>query len=161
MRPDYSIGILPVAGTDDLSLTVRQFHAVWKETLRIVDGIRTGPYQLSLPLNTALDSVRYHVTTCLEQIDRFLRTGGSPNDDAFDIPNVHIYIELYLRELLKAKALWNSWISGEAVSFGGVQVDTKTEEAIVDATKPQTISESMIIFAGGVLVIGALWLLKK
>jgi hypothetical protein len=160
MLPDYNIGMLPLAGTDDLTLNVRQFHAIWRSSLRIVDGIRVGPYDVSKHLRVSLDSLRFHLATCVAAIDGFIRSGGDWNDSAMEIPHANDYIHLYLQELLKAKALWNAWIDGESIGFSGVTTAPAVEDALID-TKPQTISQSMVFLAGGALIIGAIYLFRK
>jgi len=157
----YSPGLLPVAGTDDLTLNVRQFRAIWLETLRIVDGMRGGPLDLPAPLKVSLDSLREHVSIVLASIDAFLRNGGTVNDDAFEVANIDSSLYLYLQELLRVKANWNAWIDGETASFSGVTLDVTSEQQVIDSTEPRTNVESLIFLAGGALVIGALLLMRK
>lgn len=157
----YYPGLLPVPGSDDLTLNVLQFRTTWQETLRIVDGMRNMPMYMSAPLKVSLDSLRFYVGTVLAKIDVFLRTGGSVRDDAFDIPSVHDPIELFQQELLRTKAHWDAWADGETASFAGVQQDPTREQALMEATKPPSNVESLIFLAGGALVIGALLLLKR
>ena len=155
----YNPGILPLAGTDDLTLTVQQFQATWRHTLRVVDGMRGGPLDLSPTLSMSLDSLRYHVGIVLATIDAFIRSGGSLHDAAFDLPSVDVSIKLFLQELLRTKAHWNAWVEGQSASFSGVELDTTSEQQILDAAKPPTIPESLVLLAGGAIVIGALFLM--
>lgn len=156
----YYPGMLPVFGSDDLTLTVRQFLPLWWETLRIIDGVLETP-EMPSTLRVSLDSLRFHAVTVLAAINQFRRSGGASMDDAYEIPSVHTSIQLFQQELLRTKAHWDSWAEGDVASFGAVQLDTKSEQAIIDTFKPQSNTESLIFLAGGVLVIGALLLIKK
>lgn len=157
----YYPGMLPVAGSDDLTCTVRQFHALWQETLRIVDGMREFQVEMPAALRVSLDSLRYHTGTVLAATDQFLRTGGASMDDAFEIPSVHEPIAAFQQELLRTYAHWDAWTGGGVASFGATQLDTGSEQAVLEAVKPQSNLESLIFLAGGALLIGALLLLKK
>lgn len=156
----YYPGMLPVFGSDDLTLNVRQFSALWRETLRIIDGVRETP-EMPATLRMSLDSLRFHAGTVLAAIDQFLRSGGGSVDDAYEVPSVHESIPLFQQELLRTKAHWDAWADGGVASFGAVQLDPKSEQAILDTMKPQSNTESLIFLAGGVIVIGALLLMKK
>jgi hypothetical protein len=153
-------GMLPVDGSDDLTLNVRQFNALWQETLRIVDGLYATP-EMPATLRMSIDNLRFHAGTVLAAINEFRRVGGSVNDDAFEIPDVHASIEVFQQELARTKAHWDAWCDGGVASFGAVQLDTRSEQAVIDATKPESNVESLIFLAGGALVIGALLLMKK
>lgn len=156
----YRPGLLPVPNSDDLTLNVRQFHALWVETLRIVDGMRAAP-ALTSPLRLSIDSLRVHAQTVLASVNQFLRSGGATVDDAYEIPAVHDSIQLFQQELLRTKALWDAWATNSSVSFSAVQRDPKSEQAVIDTLKPRSNVESVIFLAGGALVIGALMLMKK
>lgn len=157
----YYPGMLPVPGSDDLTIAVRQFRGCWQETLRIIDGMRESQTEMPVALRTSLDSLRYHTGTVLAAIDQFLRTGGAVVDDAFEIPSAHEGVEAFQQELLRTYAHWDAWKGGGAANFGPTQVDVKSEQALLDTMKPQSNLESLIFLAGGALLIGALLLLKK
>lgn len=160
----YYPGMLPVPGSDDLTLSVRQFRAAWQETLRIIDGMREFQVEMPMTLRVSIDSLRYHTGTVLAAIDQFLRTGGAAVDDAYEVPSVHDCIAAFQQELLRTYAHWDAWADGEeggVASFGAVQLDPASEQAVLETMKPQSNLESLIFLAGGVLLIGALLLLKK
>jgi len=157
----YSPALLPVPGFDDLTLNVLRFHSRWVETLRIIDGMLADNPFLPIALKMSLDNLRFHTGTVLAAINQFLRTGGAMVDDAYEIPSVHESIAMFQQELLRTQAHWDSASAGETASFGAVQLDTKSEQALIDATKPQTITESLIFLAGGALVIGVLMLVRR
>lgn len=154
-------GMLPVAGTDDLTLNVRQFRAVWLSTLHMIDGIRGNPLAMSKPLEVSLDSLRYHAGVALAMIDAFLRIGGQVENSALEIPHIEATIQLYLEELGRVKQHWNDWVHGETSELAGVTVDDKSAEQINALSKPQPIGESMVLLIGGAAVLGVLYLMDK
>jgi hypothetical protein len=157
----YNPSLLPVAGCDDLTLNVLQFRTLWQETLRIIDGMRATP-EMPATLKISLDSLRFHTGTVLAAINQFLRSGGATTDDAFEVPSVENSIPLFQQELLRTKAHWGAWKTGETASYGPVQPDIEAEQrALLEATKPQTIPEALVFLAGGALIIGVLMLTKK
>lgn len=156
----YFPGQLPVPDSADLTLNVRQFHALWVETLRIIDGMRET-HEMPSTLRMSLDNLRFHTGTVLAAINQFLRSGGASMDDAYEIPSVHVSIPLFQQELLRTKAHWDAWASGSVASFGAVQLDAGSEQAVIDTLKPRSNVESAIFLAGGALVIGALLLMKR
>jgi hypothetical protein len=156
----YYPGMLPVAGSDDLTLNVRQFQTLWEETLRIIDGLRETP-EMPSTLRMSIDSLRFHAGTVLAAINEFLRVGGAYHDDAYEVPSVEAAIPLFQQELLRTEAHWDAWTGGGVASFGATQLDTRSEQAVIDGMRPQTNMESLIFLAGGALVIGALILVKK
>lgn len=120
----YSIGLLPVEGTDDLSTSLRDYFKVLQESLRILDSIRTGPIALTATLETELDSARYHLVMMIAKCDAQLRRMGTDyNVSAATVPNLQDSMNGYLAALLRAKGAWNALLDDWPLGYAGFGAD--------------------------------------
>ena len=177
----YSIGLLPVEGTDDLTLQIRDYRDRMVETLRILDGIRTGPLELGISTNTELDSARYYVASCIAMIDAHLRQNAvSQRQPVVNVYGLKNSIDLYLQALLRAKGAWNAYIDGDPLGYGmafgadgavpeGAEAnvtpiveDTQEQtQKLLNASKPPDIKSLLVLGGLGLGVAGLIWMMRK
>lgn len=120
----YSIGLLPVDGTDDLAVPIRDYFKVLQASLRIIDAIRTGPLALTPSLETELDSARYHLATMISLCGASLsRSGTDYNVSAASVPGISAARDRYLAALLRAKGAWNAWLDDWPLGYAGFGAD--------------------------------------
>jgi len=167
-----SIGVLPLRGSDDLTLPVGTLEDVWKQTLRVIDQIRTGPHMLSSGLKQAMLNVRFHATCALELLDRHQREAGGTaarRDSGMELPGSFLAtVRNYKRSLALAKQEWNAWIDGAAFARlpaldGLSALNGPTEDAaqaVLDAAKPPSLGVVLGTLGIGLGVAGLIYLMK-
>jgi len=175
----YNIGLLPVAGTDDLLLPVRAYLDVLKETLRILDGIRLGPMELSTTLEIELDSARHHAAVAYGLVEAHLRRNAADfNASTMDVSYLQNTLALYLQALLRAKAAWNAWLDGQSFSYGmglgaegaiplasGSTAGTLPTVPVLpesaEISKPESTGKLLLMLGGGLALITLISILRK
>lgn len=171
----YSIGLLPVEGTDDLTLPLRSYAKVLQSSLRIIDGIRTGPVSHTAVLETELDSARYHLAMMAVKCDARLRNSGTDyNVSAASVPGLKDSLNHYMAALLRAKGAWNAWLSDMPLSYGGLgadgtaipsNVEVKSEEKEVlqsaEAARSRSIPSSFVYLGLGLGVAALIGMFRR
>jgi len=171
----FSIGQLPVEGTDDFMLQLRDYRGVLRSSLNILDGIRTGPVELSTNLEVELDSTRYHLATMIMMVEAHLRRAGTDmGASAVSVTGLQAASTRYLASLLRAKGLWNSWIDGKPLSFGGFGADgtaiPSTAAAVQqqdellkfsEESRPRPLSKSLVYLGVGLSIAGLIYMVRR
>jgi len=172
----YNIGLLPVEGTDDLMLPLRRYLDVLKESLRILDGIRTGPAELSSGLKVELDNSRQHLGVAFALVEAHLRRNVADfNAQAMDVSHLQNTLSLYLQSLLRAKAAWNAWIDGRSFSYGmGLGADgaipltsgstagtVPTLPESAGLSKPEPTGKLLLMLGGGLVLITLIGMMRR
>ena len=175
----YNIGLLPVEGTNDMLLPVRDYLDVLKETLRILDGIRLGPMELSPTLSVELDNARHHAAIAYGLVEAHLRRNAANfNDTAMDVSSLQNTLALYLQSLLRAKAAWNAWLDGQSFSYGmgfgaegaiplasgstaGTLPTTPVLPESAEISKPESTGKLLLMLGGGLALITLISIFRK
>lgn len=172
----YNIGLLPVEGTDNLLLPLRDYFGVLRESLHILDGIRTGPMTLSSGLEIELDNARQHLAVAYALVDAHLRRNAADfNATAMDVSHLQNTLALYLQALLRAKASWNAWLDGRSLSYGmglgsdgAIPLDSGNTAGTVPTLpeaaellpRPASTNKLLLLLGGGLAVIGLIKLMR-
>jgi len=172
----YNIGLLPIEGTDDLLLPLRDYLNVLKRSLYILDGIRTGPAELSPGLELELDNARQHLAIAFALVEAHLRRNAAEfNARAMDVSHLQNTLALYLQSLLRAKAAWNAWIDGQPFSYGmglgadgaiplaaGSTAGTAPQlPASAEISKPESTGKLLLLLGGGLALITLIGMLRR
>lgn len=172
----YNIGLLPQKGTRDLTTPLRDYIAILKSSLRIVDAIRTGPIEHTANLETELDSTRFHLASMIVLAETHLRRSATNfSDPAVSVVGIQDALKRYLSALLRAKAAWNAWIDRTPLSFGiglggdgtGVPTTAEVKEMeqqameVVQASRPKSIPESLLYLGGGLAIVAIISMLRS